>query len=302
MKNLKFILTFLVVLVLTSCFKNNPNIEELVFDNDWVLVESYYLSPVIDSYQKHPNNSIVNPSSGVDTPMDVIIKDSSVWRFNESMFMLNDDVLLTNSNVDTRVRWDRTTNTLMLFFGSTTRIMTLNKERLIKEGVLQFDGIEVASFYGNDKNVLIFTKNGSYSDINVNQLFSLNNNDTLIEGLVENGFNQSGLLHNTEWVVDNISIINGFPQPNTQQFNISFNPDGSYTVNGDGGDGMVYRLVGIPGQPMYDLELYSFTPVGGEPISIRVSLNGVTNGVISNSKFNSLFNRPSHGFITMNKQ
>lgn len=301
MKNLKFVLIFLIVLPLTSCFKNNPNIKELVFNEDWVLVESYYLSPVENGYQKHPNNSIVNPSSGIDTPMDVIIKDSSVWRFNESMFMLNGDVLLTNSNVEPRVRWGDD-NTLMLFFGNTTRIMTLNKKRLTKDGVLEFEGIEVGSFYKNDRNVLIFTKDGSYSDITENKLNGLNKIDTLIQSLIGNGFNRSEMLHNTEWFVDNISIINGFPQPNTQQFNISFNPDGSYTVNGNGNGSMIYKLVGIPGQPMYDLELYSFTPVGGESISIRVSLNSVTNGLISNSKFNSLFNRSSHGFISMSQQ
>jgi hypothetical protein len=315
MNYLKLII-FLVTIFLTfSCKKeeikpiitDNHNssdtidIVPLFRDINWVLVESYYVDKGGKKYQKHPFFSFTTPhlSSGptvVDTIVKhtldvngVVIVPGTVWLIEQNKFILNGVTILNETSPsDPKLTFDGK-NRITLYFGWTNRNYFINRERLINEGVLELKTSDNASLGGNYYNVLLFTKDGSYVDVNTNH-FPLDY--TIDGGLIDNitSTNVSNTLNGQTWRLDNITS-NGFTLPNTSfPYAIVFNNNGTYSVDGLTSTNRKYRVVNIPFYPMVDVELYDFSPMGGGNFVIKVSLTSLQDGLIEGSTFKNIYN------------
>jgi hypothetical protein len=286
----------------TNTVPDNIDIIPMFINKDWVLVEAYYISNSTDTYQKHSVISNVTPQSGVSLEMDTILKDISTWRFENTRFIVDGSILLEElSPSDPKLDFNGY-NTITLYFGSTTRVLEINRSRLITEGVLEITGPRNASVGGSDDNVLIFTEDGSYKDISPNKIPSTYSVDpTLISSLSNN--NSSSELYGETWLVTNITS-NGFTYPGTTfPYTVVFNANGTYTINGLGSPNRIYKVVNVPFQPLVDLEMYDFTPLAGGNFVIRVSLTSIVDGVIDGAVISDIYgDNTNQKRIWMNRQ
>lgn len=313
-KILSFFIFLSIILSFTSCEKeviekpdntqevpNQVDILPLLLNKDWTIVEAYYVSDNMDKYQKHPNVSLLTPQFGATTAMDTIIKDVTQWRFQTNQFIVDGNVILDEiSPSDPKLDFDGN-NTISLYFGFTTRKLEINKYRLINEGVLEIKGPYIGSLGGSDYNVVILTEDGSYSDVASNTIPSAYSMDpNLIIGLPNS--NLSSELYGETWSVTNITTnANTFPGT-TYPYTLVFNSNGTYTINGVGNSNRKFRIVGVPFYPLVDLELYDFSPMGGDNFVIQVSLTTITDGVIDGAVINSIYNsNQTQKRIWMNK-
>lgn len=312
---ISFFIFLSVILTFSSCQKeeielpdntqtvpNEVDILPLLLNKDWTVVEAYYISDNLDRYQKHPNVSLITPQFGATTAMDTIIKDFTQWRFETYQFIVDGNVILDETNPsDPKLDFDGN-NIISLYFGFTTRKLEINKYRLINEGVLEIKGPYIGSLGGSDYSVVILTEDGSYSDISSNVIptnYSMDPN--LISGLPNS--NISSELYGETWLVTNITS-NGFTYPGTTfPYTIVFNSNGTYTINGLGSSNRKFRIVGVPFYPLVDLELYDFTPLGGDNFVIQVSLTSITDGVIDGAVINKIYGtNTTEKRVWMNKQ
>ncbi len=286
----KIFFILLTIFSFYSCKKeldrpNNNNVSTSNYtftEIDWVVSEARFYTENLDNGEKvfydhfsfNQIQSILNPLSGANVPMDTILKNNTTWRFSQNKFILN-----TNKDYD--IDFNTITNTVTVFGlenGSSKPLTIIKLDNVsitfkVNESYFSFNGFNYRGF-----TTITLVKSGEVCvNCQPNSYYGY-----VYQGSVTNNNNVNEII-GTKWVVTR--FYDGFANsyPNDTLFFINNN---KYTING--GTQYNYTLNNIFGNNMSEITLYNFYTIGGD-YSGTIPSDFISNGVLNSVQFNDIF-------------